>query len=108
MPHLASQARDGSLDAAHLRASLCPPLHPPQVISQKEGDFFFDSLRQVADWVKKNKPQKEGERRALWGRLGPERRGGAGKEKCCCVLERNSINKGMEGYTFIVRPRNTK
>ncbi|XP_054934667.1 unconventional myosin-VIIb isoform X1 [Physeter macrocephalus] len=31
-----------------------------KVISQKEGDFFFDSLRQVADWVKKNKPQKEG------------------------------------------------
>lgn len=79
MRHLASQARDGSLDAAHLHASLCPPLHPPQVISQKEGDFFFDSLRQVADWVKKNKPQKEGEGRGLWGRLGPGRRGGAGK-----------------------------
>uniref|UniRef100_A0A8C6WAU8 Unconventional myosin-VIIb n=1 Tax=Nannospalax galili TaxID=1026970 RepID=A0A8C6WAU8_NANGA len=31
-----------------------------KVISQKEGDFFFDSLRQVSDWVKKNKPQKEG------------------------------------------------
>uniref|UniRef100_H0XC39 Unconventional myosin-VIIb n=1 Tax=Otolemur garnettii TaxID=30611 RepID=H0XC39_OTOGA len=31
-----------------------------QVISQKEGDFFFDSLRQVSDWMKKNKPQKEG------------------------------------------------
>ncbi|KAK2109191.1 Unconventional myosin-VIIb [Saguinus oedipus] len=32
-----------------------------KVISQKEGDYFFDSLRQVSDWVKKNKPQKEGE-----------------------------------------------
>ncbi|XP_045438435.1 LOW QUALITY PROTEIN: unconventional myosin-VIIb, partial [Pipistrellus kuhlii] len=31
-----------------------------KVISQKEGDFFFDSLRQVADWVKRSKPQKEG------------------------------------------------
>uniref|UniRef100_A0A452TS52 Unconventional myosin-VIIb n=1 Tax=Ursus maritimus TaxID=29073 RepID=A0A452TS52_URSMA len=31
-----------------------------KVISQQEGDFFFDSLRQVSDWVKKNKPQKEG------------------------------------------------
>lgn len=33
----------------------------PKVISLKEGDFFFDSLRQVSDWVKKNRPQKEGE-----------------------------------------------
>ncbi|XP_058157161.1 LOW QUALITY PROTEIN: unconventional myosin-VIIb [Dasypus novemcinctus] len=31
-----------------------------KVISQKEGDFFFDSLRQVSDWMRKNKPQKEG------------------------------------------------
>lgn len=31
-----------------------------KVISLKEGDFFFDSLRQVSDWVKKNRPQKEG------------------------------------------------
>ncbi|KAG8514234.1 Unconventional myosin-VIIb, partial [Galemys pyrenaicus] len=31
-----------------------------KVISQKEGDFFFDSLREISDWVKKNKPQKEG------------------------------------------------
>nr|XP_040150133.1 unconventional myosin-VIIb isoform X1 [Ictidomys tridecemlineatus]XP_040150134.1 unconventional myosin-VIIb isoform X1 [Ictidomys tridecemlineatus] len=31
-----------------------------KVISQKEGDFFFDSLRHMSDWVKKNKPQKEG------------------------------------------------
>ncbi|XP_042638986.1 unconventional myosin-VIIb [Orycteropus afer afer] len=31
-----------------------------KVFSQKEGDFFFDSLRQVSDWVKKNKPPKEG------------------------------------------------
>lgn len=36
-----------------------------KVISQKEGDFFFDSLRQVSDWVKKNKPQKEGARVTL-------------------------------------------
>lgn len=52
----------------------CLPVPPllPQVISQNEGDFFFDSLRQVSDWVKKNKPQKEGEGRALWGRWGQE------------------------------------
>ncbi|XP_006902869.1 PREDICTED: unconventional myosin-VIIb [Elephantulus edwardii] len=31
-----------------------------KVFSQKGEDFFFDSLRQVSDWVKKNKPQKEG------------------------------------------------
>ncbi|XP_072818164.1 unconventional myosin-VIIb [Vicugna pacos] len=31
-----------------------------KVISQKEGDFFFDSLRQASDWAKKSKPQKEG------------------------------------------------
>ncbi|XP_075385260.1 unconventional myosin-VIIb [Tenrec ecaudatus] len=31
-----------------------------KVFSQKEEDFFFDSLRHVSDWVKKNKPQKEG------------------------------------------------
>lgn len=52
---------------------LSPPLHLPQVISQKEGDFFFDSLWHVSDWVKKNKPQKEGEK-ALGARLGPQRR----------------------------------
>lgn len=38
----------------------------PKVISLKEGDFFFDSLRQVSDWVKKNRPQKEGEGTCLW------------------------------------------
>lgn len=38
----------------------------PKVISLKEGDFFFDSLRQVSDWVKKNRPQKEGEGTSLW------------------------------------------
>lgn len=47
------------------------PPYLPQVISQKEGDFFFDSLRQVSDWVKKSKPQKEGGR-CLWGRVGKE------------------------------------
>ncbi|XP_014693242.3 unconventional myosin-VIIb isoform X1 [Equus asinus] len=31
-----------------------------KVISQKEGDFFFDSLRHVSDWVKRNKPHREG------------------------------------------------
>lgn len=46
----------------------CVP-SPPQVISQKEGDFFFDSLRHVSDWVKKNKPQKEGEG-LRWGWAG--------------------------------------
>ncbi|XP_055966328.1 unconventional myosin-VIIb isoform X1 [Sorex fumeus] len=31
-----------------------------KVISVNEGEFFFDSLRNISDWVKKNKPQKEG------------------------------------------------
>ncbi|XP_044525079.1 unconventional myosin-VIIb [Gracilinanus agilis] len=31
-----------------------------KVISQKETDFFFDSLRQVSDWIRKTKPTKEG------------------------------------------------
>ncbi|XP_074157821.1 unconventional myosin-VIIb [Sminthopsis crassicaudata] len=31
-----------------------------KVISQNEKDFFFDSLRQVSDWIKKTKPTKEG------------------------------------------------
>uniref|UniRef100_F6UCG4 Myosin VIIB n=1 Tax=Monodelphis domestica TaxID=13616 RepID=F6UCG4_MONDO len=30
-----------------------------KVISQKETDFFFDSLRQVSDWIRKTKPTKE-------------------------------------------------
>lgn len=71
--HLASQAIDGlagprpsaTPEGSPLEALLhahvpLPSPHPPQVISQQEGDFFFDSLRQVSDWVKKNKPQKEG------------------------------------------------
>ncbi|XP_062055076.1 unconventional myosin-VIIb [Lepus europaeus] len=31
-----------------------------KVISLKEADFFFDSLRQMSDWVKRHRPQKEG------------------------------------------------
>ncbi|XP_004589432.2 unconventional myosin-VIIb [Ochotona princeps] len=31
-----------------------------KVVSLKEADFFFDSLRQMSDWAKKNRPQKEG------------------------------------------------
>ncbi|KAK2490396.1 hypothetical protein MC885_007469 [Smutsia gigantea] len=53
------QREPGPGKALPLPTSLCSP-HRPQVISQKDGDFFFDSLRQVSDWVKKNKPQKEG------------------------------------------------
>nr|KAF6266979.1 myosin VIIB [Pipistrellus kuhlii] len=49
-----------------------------KVISQKEGDFFFDSLRQVADWVKRSKPQKEGGPRGRAGQAGV--RAGAGRE----------------------------
>lgn len=70
--HLASGAPQ---KGAPQKPSTWPPLylppHLPQVISQKEGDFFFDSLRQVSDWVKKSKPQKEGGR-CLWGRVGKE------------------------------------
>jgi len=31
-----------------------------QVISQNEADYFFDSLRQVTDWNRRNKPGKDG------------------------------------------------
>nr|XP_020822854.1 unconventional myosin-VIIb isoform X1 [Phascolarctos cinereus] len=31
-----------------------------KVISQNEKDYFFDSLRQVSDWMKKTKPAREG------------------------------------------------
>ncbi|KAJ6669187.1 hypothetical protein lerEdw1_007996 [Lerista edwardsae] len=31
-----------------------------KVISQNEADYFFDSLRQVTDWTRKNRPSKEG------------------------------------------------
>ncbi|CAM4610476.1 unnamed protein product [Lepidochelys olivacea] len=31
-----------------------------KVISQNEADYFFDSLRQVTDWTRKNKPGKDG------------------------------------------------
>uniref|UniRef100_A0A8C5SSM1 Myosin VIIB n=1 Tax=Laticauda laticaudata TaxID=8630 RepID=A0A8C5SSM1_LATLA len=30
-----------------------------KVISQNEADYFFDSLRQVTDWTRKNRPGKE-------------------------------------------------
>ncbi|XP_044291458.1 unconventional myosin-VIIb [Varanus komodoensis] len=30
-----------------------------KVISQNEADYFFDSLRQVTDWMRKNRPGKE-------------------------------------------------
>ncbi|XP_077205445.1 unconventional myosin-VIIb isoform X2 [Paroedura picta] len=30
-----------------------------KVISQNEADYFFDSLRQVTDWMRKNKPGKD-------------------------------------------------
>ncbi|EMP42626.1 Myosin-VIIb [Chelonia mydas] len=30
-----------------------------KVISQNEADYFFDSLRQVTDWTRKNKPGKD-------------------------------------------------
>ncbi|XP_030351869.1 unconventional myosin-VIIb [Strigops habroptila] len=31
-----------------------------KVISQNEADYFFDSLRQVTDWHRRNKPGKDG------------------------------------------------
>lgn len=35
-----------------------------QVISQNEADYFFDSLRQVTDWNRRNKPGKDGKEKA--------------------------------------------
>uniref|UniRef100_A0A8C4S7H9 Myosin VIIB n=1 Tax=Erpetoichthys calabaricus TaxID=27687 RepID=A0A8C4S7H9_ERPCA len=34
---------------------------PDKVLSLNEGDFFFDSLRQITDWTKKLKKVKEGQ-----------------------------------------------
>lgn len=31
-----------------------------QVISVPEGDFFFDFVRHLTDWIKKARPIKEG------------------------------------------------
>uniref|UniRef100_A0A8C3DKP1 Myosin VIIB n=1 Tax=Corvus moneduloides TaxID=1196302 RepID=A0A8C3DKP1_CORMO len=35
-----------------------------KVISQNEADYFFDSLRQVTDWNRRNKPGKDGKENA--------------------------------------------
>lgn len=48
---------------------LIPPFSPSllglfQVISQNEADYFFDSLRQVTDWNRRNKPGKDGKENA--------------------------------------------
>ncbi|XP_049629050.1 unconventional myosin-VIIb [Suncus etruscus] len=53
--NVASRLKLGSWDGCSLFIKIAD-----KVISQKEGDFFFDSLRTITDWVKKNKPQKEG------------------------------------------------
>lgn len=31
-----------------------------QVISVPEGDFFFDFVRHLTDWIKKSRPAKDG------------------------------------------------
>ncbi len=40
------------------RSSSCK--HLPTVISVPEGDFFFDFVRHLTDWIKKARPTKEG------------------------------------------------
>ncbi|MEJ1286345.1 myosin XV [Cricetulus griseus] len=52
---IATRLKLASLDGCSLFIKITD-----KVISLKEGEFFFDSLRQVSDWVKKNRPQKEG------------------------------------------------
>ncbi|XP_040613950.1 unconventional myosin-VIIb isoform X2 [Mesocricetus auratus] len=52
---IATRLKLASLDGCSLFINIIG-----KVISLKEGEFFFDSLRQVSDWVKKNRPQKEG------------------------------------------------
>lgn len=61
-----SPAPQGLLGGYTLEAASPDSPSSLKVISLKEGDFFFDSLRQVSDWVKKNRPQKEGEGASLW------------------------------------------
>lgn len=36
------------------------------MISQNEADYFFDSLRQVTDWTRKNRPSREGMEMGGW------------------------------------------
>nr|XP_013026405.1 unnamed protein product [Anser cygnoides domesticus] len=40
--------------------SLCNHVLCPQVISVPEGDFFFDFVRHLTDWIKKARPAKDG------------------------------------------------
>ena len=34
-----------------------------KVISVPEGDFFFDFVRHLTDWIKKVRPTRDGERK---------------------------------------------
>lgn len=47
----------------------------PQVISVPEGDFFFDFVRHLTDWIKKARPAKDGNSdfSPLWVRQSPPR-----------------------------------
>lgn len=40
--------------------SACAMCCVPQVISVPEGDFFFDFVRHLTDWIKKARPAKDG------------------------------------------------
>lgn len=51
---------------------------PLQVISQNEADYFFDSLRQVTDWNRRNRPGKDGKENASMTRS---------SMRCCVELE---------------------
>uniref|UniRef100_A0A663M4W6 Myosin VIIB n=1 Tax=Athene cunicularia TaxID=194338 RepID=A0A663M4W6_ATHCN len=74
-----------------------------KVISQNEADYFFDSLRQVTDWNRRNKPGKDGAvsvaydvyfMRKLWLNVTP------GKDmKADCIFHyHQELPKYLRGY----------
>ncbi|XP_052543311.1 unconventional myosin-VIIb isoform X1 [Tympanuchus pallidicinctus] len=75
-----------------------------KVISQNEADYFFDSLRQLTDWTKRNKPVKDGATmsvayevyfmRKLWLNVTP------GKDlKADCIFHyHQELPKYLRGY----------
>lgn len=61
------------LVASRCFLSFCNHVLCPQVISVPEGDFFFDFVRHLTDWIKKARPAKDGNSdfSPFWGTHSP-------------------------------------